>query len=185
MHSYKCPLCQIPHCFRPKDGAHGMKNIFASTDIFAISCSKILKYGLDDITRLFGEMSSELCLYHGRLLPMMINHGDVLSETEVLLLTKFTAFAIKFADHMYKETDHGMKHVELYRLSCWLKNGVANSDFILVDEINECTTSFKGFRAFLFGVCCNVFVSIRETVNFSEQPIYTNLESIFTAVRHE
>ena len=98
----------------------------------------------------------------------MRNHGDVLSETEVLLLTKFTAFTIKFADHMYKETDHGMKHVELYCLSCWLKNGVANSDFILVDEINECTTSFEGFRAFLFGVCCNVFVSVRDSVNFSE-----------------
>ena len=162
-----------------------MKNIFASTDIFAISCSKILKYGLDDLSRLFGKMSSELCLYHGRLLPMMINHGDVLSETEVLLLTKFTVFAIKFADHMYKETDHGMKHVELYRLSRWLTNGDSNQDSILVNEIVECTTSFEGFRSFLFGVCCNVFGTVRHTVNFSEQPFHTGLESIFTAVSYE
>ena len=115
----------------------------------------------------------------------MHNHGDVLSETEVLLLTKFTTFAIKFADHRYKETDHGMTYVELYRLSCWLKNGVANQDSFPVDQIFECTTSFDGFRSFLFGVCCNVFVSIRNTVNLSEQPFYTNLESIFTAVSHE
>ena len=185
MHLAKCPLCQIPHCFRPKDAAHGMKNIFASTDIFAISCSKILKCGLDEITRLFGKMSSELCLYQGRLLPLMRNHGDVLSETEVLLVTKFTAFAIKFADHMYQETDHGMKYYELYRLSWWLKNCGGDHDSLPVDQILECATSFEGFRSLLFGVCSNVFVSIAETVNLQAQPFYTDLEMVYTAVRHE
>ena len=34
MHSYKCSMCQVAHCFRPISGHNGMKNICPNTDIF-------------------------------------------------------------------------------------------------------------------------------------------------------
>ena len=185
MHSYKCSLCQLAHCFRPISGVHGRKNICVTTDIFFTTCEKTLKTGIDDLCSIFGKMSSQLCLHHGRLMPMMQNHGDELSEMEVSSLTQFVSFTIQFSYHMYSKTDHGIKHNELYRLLCWLKNGVPQRYLNLRVKFNECTTSFKGFREFTFGLCCNVFASVRFTVNVAQQTFYTDLEFIHTAVSNE
>ena len=146
---------------------------------------KTLNTGIDVIRGIFQLMSSELCLHHGRLMPLMENHGDELSQTEVSSVTQFVSFAIQFADHKYSKTDHGLKHKDLFRLLCWLKNAQSARYRDLCGKFNKCTTSFEGFREFTFGLCCTVFTCVCSTVNVVHKTFYIDLESIYAAVRNE
>ena len=178
-------MCQVAHCFSPISDHNGMKNICPNTDFIFTNCEKTLKTGIGVIRSIFQKMSSKLCLHHGRLMPMMKNHGDELSPTQVASVTKFVSFAIQFADHKYCKTDHGLKHKDLLCLLSWLKNAQSAHDRDLCGAFNECTTSFEGFWEFTFRLCCTVFTCVRSTENVAQKTFYIDLESIYTAVRKE
>ena len=181
MNSFQCSMCTVAHCFRPISGYNGMKNICPNTDIFFENCEKSLKLGIDVITGMFHNMASEPCLHRGRLMPMMDNHDDELSETEVASVSKFVLFAIQFAaDHKYCKSDHGLKHTDLFCLSTWMtsaKNAHSSHFRDLCRAFKDCTTSFQGFRRFTFFLCCTVFTRVRSMENVTQKTFYSDLES--------
>ena len=157
-------MCRVPHYFCPISGDNGMQNIGPTTDELFTKCEKTLKTGCDELHSMFEKMSRELCLHLGRLIyRMKIQSGEGLTQIEVKSITQFVYFSMYFTELQYRQTYHGLKHLELFRLTKWLKNTKPARYSDEGGNINKCTTSFQDVRISLFGHYSTVFEHVQNT----------------------
>ena len=179
--SITCTYCFVDHCFRPVPGDHGRQNIGGSKEVFGEQCATMIKVGCVELAKWSNEYSTKLCYYRGVFIPIFNNKsGEELTPFELKVITELVEFAMPVTELNYCQSEHGLKHKGLVRLTTWVKRWIP--DVVLEEEaLTNCTITFDGFRVLLFAFCANVFAHVQHTPNVQLKSFHSQLRSIYTA----